>query len=86
MVRCLRFILISTCLLMSGLTFAATAKEHRLVSPDGRLCVEVESGEDLNWALSYDGQQVVAPSEISMTLADGSVDRKSTRLNSSHVF
>ena len=73
MVRCLRFILISTCLLMSGLTFVATAKEHRLVSPDGRLCVEVESGEDLNWALSYDGQQVVAPSEISMTLADGSV-------------
>lgn len=51
----------------------AGAKKHVIESPDGRLDVVVESGERLSWTLSYDGQQLVMPSEISMTLQDGTV-------------
>ena len=51
----------------------AATKQHLLTSPSGKLTAVVESGENLQWSLSYDGQQLIAPSAISMTLADGTV-------------
>ena len=51
----------------------AAVRKHNLTSPDGRLSVTVESGENLNWSVSYGNIQLVAPSVISMTLADGTV-------------
>ena len=52
---------------------AATAKKHVVNSPNGKLTAVVESGERLEWSLSYAGQILVEPSEISMTLQDGTV-------------
>ena len=52
---------------------AADAKTHNLKSPNGKLNATVESGENLVWSLNYDGQQLVAPSAISMTLDNGTV-------------
>ena len=51
----------------------AATKQHALTSPNGKLSAVVESGENLQWSLSYDGQQLIAPSAISITLADGTV-------------
>ena len=60
-------------LLLSCVYSQAATKKHTLTSPNGKLTAVVESGENLQWTLSYDGQQLIAPSAISMTLADGTV-------------
>lgn len=68
-----RVLSILVSLLLSCLYSQAATKKHALVSPNGKLTAVVESGENLQWTLSYDGQQLIAPSAISMTLADGTV-------------
>ena len=67
-----RFLSLLICL-MSCVYTQAASKQHVLTSPNGKLTAVVESGESLQWTLSYDGQQLVAPSAISMTLEDGTV-------------
>lgn len=49
------------------------ATAHRLVSPDGHLEATLESGEELRYSLALDGRQLVAPSALSLELADGRV-------------
>lgn len=68
-----RVLSILVSLLLSCVYSQAATKKHALVSPNGKLTAVVESGENLQWTLSYDGQQLIAPSAISMTLADGTV-------------
>ena len=63
------------------LTFTATifaalllqAKDYTVLSPGGEVSVLVQGGEKLLWSISVDGEVVIAPSEISLTLLDGSV-------------
>ena len=68
-----RLFLASACFVMSFVTGYAAVKNHNLSSPDGRLAVTVLSGENLCWSLAYDGKLLIAPSAVSMTLADGVV-------------
>ena len=68
-----RVLSILVSLLLSCVYSQAATKKHALVSPNGKLTAVVESGENLQWTLSYDGQQLIAPSAITMTLADGTV-------------
>ncbi|MBR5564501.1 MAG: glycoside hydrolase family 97 protein [Bacteroidales bacterium] len=68
-----RVLSILVSLLLSCVYSQAATKKHTLTSPNGKLTAVVESGENLQWTLSYDGQQLIAPSAISMTLADGTV-------------
>ena len=70
--KSVRILSLLICLLSCVYTQAAS-KQHVLTSPNGKLTAVVESGESLQWTLSYDGQQLVAPSAISMTLEDGTV-------------
>jgi len=49
------------------------AKDYTLSSPDGRLLVSVSAGEPLTYSLSYDGRALLDPSEIGLTLEDGTV-------------
>lgn len=49
---------------------AAAAKPQTLASPDGTIVVTVDG---FNWSVTADGEQMLAPSAISMTLADGTV-------------
>lgn len=51
----------------------AAAREYRLQSPSGKITAEIDCGEQLGYSVSYDGREVMAPSPISMTLADGTV-------------
>ena len=54
------------------LAFAAPkVKEYKLVSPDSKLQVAVTVGEKVEYSVTHEGVQVIAPSEISMQLADG---------------
>ena len=48
-------------------------KTWTLASPDGRLRAEVCSGGKITYTVTFDGKAILAPSEISMTLADGRV-------------
>ena len=51
----------------------AGAKSYTLASPDGQLQVTLQSGNTLTYSLSRNGIVLLEPSEIALTLADGSV-------------
>lgn len=66
-----RILLLLFCL---GWGFTSHAqKQLTLASPDGRLTTTIQIGEKLTYDIRLDGQQVLAPSPISMTLSDGEV-------------
>lgn len=71
-------------LLFFACLFAAlssSAKEFRLQSPNGRLEVVVNSNPALSLRLLLDGHQLMAPSPISLTLADGISVGKSDKVS-----
>ncbi|MBQ6197830.1 MAG: glycoside hydrolase family 97 protein [Bacteroidales bacterium] len=49
------------------------AKDYRVQSPGGEVSVMIQNGESLIWSVSLGGEVLIAPSELSLTLADGSV-------------
>ena len=53
-------------LLMCNFLFAQ--KQYQLKSPDGKLTVEVKADKQISYSLSYNGVQLLAPSEIAMQL------------------
>lgn len=62
----LAFLLIGSMSLMAQ-------KSYQLQSPDRKLQVVVEAGDDVEFSLTHDGTEVLAPSVISMTLQNGEV-------------
>ena len=68
-----RFLLLTTLALCATLTLGAAPKNYTLASPDGRLKATVELGEQISYTVEADGVQLLAPSQISMTLSDGKV-------------
>ena len=48
---------------------SAEAKVYKLSSPDGRTAVEVDVQKQITWSVRHGGQQVLAPSTISLTAA-----------------
>lgn len=58
-------------LLLSAMT--AAANPYSVESPNGRLAVNVRTGEDLTYSLTFDGDVIVQDSEIALVLADGTV-------------
>ena len=67
-----RFILTICAAVLCVASMAAT-KSYTLLSPDGRLSVDVQAGEQLTYALHYDGEQVLQPSALALHLTDGTV-------------
>ena len=57
-----------------------SAKDYSVSSPNGRIEVIVSTGTSLTWQVTFDGKQVLAPSELSMTLSDGTVIGPSARV------
>lgn len=49
------------------------AQTQTLKSPDGKLQVNVEISDKVNFSVSHEQTEVVAPSPVSMTLTDGTV-------------
>ncbi len=48
----------------------ATAKRYNLTSPDGKLSICVETGEQLTWSIVHDGTPVLQPSALALYCTD----------------
>lgn len=56
----------------SGLS--AAQKDTQLTSPDGRIAVKISATtEKVTYSVTYDGKSILEPSQVSMTLEDGTV-------------
>ena len=51
--------------------FAAQAKENVVKSPDGKIVVTVDCGENVSYSVEREGIKLLAPSKISMMLVGG---------------
>jgi alpha-glucosidase len=60
-------------LIILSLSVQAQTPSFTLLSPDQKTKVQVEVGPTVQYRVSYDGKEILAPSPISMTLADGKV-------------
>ena len=49
----------------------ASGKEYTLLSPDGKLSINVSAGSELKWSVSLEDQMLLDPSSISMTTSEG---------------
>ena len=61
--------ILSALLLLAMSTFAQ--KQYTLQSPDGKIIVTIEAGEQLTYSVMHGNTCVLPPSAIGMTLADG---------------
>ena len=59
--------------------FSAAAKDYTLLSPDGRLKISIRDGATLTYSVSYNGTELINPSEIGLTLEDGTLYGPGTR-------
>lgn len=50
-----------------------SAKNYEVKSPDGTISLGVNTGNEVTWTLSKNGVNLIAPSEIALTLEDGTV-------------
>ena len=78
-----RLITTLAALLIAASAFAAP-KNYVLNSPDGRLCVNVETGEEISYTLTHCGDLLMDKTEISMTTTAGEIfgaDAKVKKVN-----
>lgn len=59
---------------------ATAAKSYQLTSPSGAVAAEIECASSINYSVTYNGKEVLAKSPISMTLSDGTVWGKDSRV------
>ena len=67
------FTVLMTLLLAAGLCLGANPKSYSLSSPNGRITVKINTGSKINYSVLYNNGVVISPSEIGMTLEDGTV-------------
>jgi alpha-glucosidase len=59
--------------LSSTILFAQKKNDFEVKSPNGDIVLKVQAGEKLQWSVQHKGQQIIAPSAISLTLEGGEV-------------
>ena len=59
--------------LSPGLLSAQKSKVFELKSPDNKIALKLEVGAKMLWSVQHDGQQIIAPSDISLQLESGEV-------------
>ena len=73
-------LLLLTCaVLLPGTAYAAAPRHFELASPDGHLRLGVDAGPQITYTLDRDGVSVMAPSGLSVQLADGTAYDGSVR-------
>ncbi|MGD0754790.1 MAG: glycoside hydrolase family 97 protein [Bacteroidales bacterium] len=60
-------------LLSSSMLMGQKNKIYEIKSPDGNIKLHIEAGAKLQWSVQSDGQQIIAPSPISLQLTGGEV-------------
>ena len=73
-------IVISVLLLCSLICQVMTAKDYKLVSPDGKLTLTVKVNENIAWSLNHGSDLLLTDSPVSMTLSDGVVYGKADKV------
>ncbi|MDE5969312.1 MAG: glycoside hydrolase family 97 protein [Muribaculaceae bacterium] len=63
--------LITTMMLLCGIIASAATDSFNLKSPDGKLSVDISTNQSITYTVSFDGKQVIAPSQASLQLVDG---------------
>lgn len=58
-------------LLFVFLIFIANAKDYTVVSPSGNITVKISVNENVTYSVLLNGDEIIVPSEISLTLNDG---------------
>ena len=71
-----RFLIILVALLA---TVSIQAKDYKIASPDGRIEVAVSDAPTLCWSVCCGGEAILEPSEIALSLTDGTVWGKGTK-------
>jgi len=54
-------------------SFAQSPKKNQLKSPDGAISLTVTSEKGISWSVNHQSTEIITPSEISITLSDGTV-------------
>ncbi len=62
---------------------AQSGKTHLVKSPDGKISISITAGATVNWSVKHGGTEVIAPSEISITLDNGEVLGKNASIKKS---
>ena len=57
--------------LSSMVLYAQKSKSFELKSPDNKIALKIEVGAKMQWSVQHDGQQIIAPSAISLLLENG---------------
>ena len=70
-------------LMSSTILSAQKSKSFELKSPDGKIALKLEVGAKMLWSVQHDGQQIIAPSAISMLLESGEVLGNNAKISSS---
>lgn len=84
---CIRNILAGLILVffLSSSILSAESKDFEAKSPDGAVIVKVETGAKLEWSVQIMGQQIIAPSVMSMQLEGGDVLGDNAKIISSNT-
>jgi alpha-glucosidase len=67
----LRFLAGALALLLIAPALAAAPRNYQLSSPDGKLTLDVQAAPEISYQLACEGTPVMAPSTLSVQLADG---------------
>ncbi|WP_420602272.1 glycoside hydrolase family 97 protein [Flagellimonas sp.] len=62
------------------LATAIKAQDYSLLSPNGSIALKISVGENINYAITVDGQSVLKPSALSMTVNDNITLGKSPKV------
>ena len=54
-------------------SLSVSAKDYQLASPSNNMSVKISVSESVNYSVFLNGTEIIAPSEISMELADGAI-------------
>src|SRR5665811_303166 len=71
--------------LSTGLLNAQKSKNFEIKSPDNKIALKLEVGAKMIWSVQHEGQQVIAPSAISMQLGSGEVLGENAKISSSKI-
>jgi len=72
-------------LLGSSILIAQKKNDFEVKSPDGAISVKIEAGAKLEWSVQDNGEQIIAPSAISLQLEEGDVLGDNANITSSNT-
>ncbi|WP_259067013.1 glycoside hydrolase family 97 protein [Mucilaginibacter sp. X4EP1] len=70
----------------TSISFAQTGKMYQLKSPDSHINLNVNVGKFINWSVEHDETEVIMPSSISITLANGEIMGKNAEIKNAKTF